>query len=86
MNYPKIEAFRKTYLEKSKEWDYFFLQGHPESWDETRWENFVKVIEFLEQESVRFVTPTELYVLLSYSRHSIDTFSGFFNFAANTAT
>ena len=61
---PDFEAFRKTYLEKSKDWDCFFLQGHPESWDETRWENFVKVIEYLEKEGVQFVTPTELYVIL----------------------
>jgi peptidoglycan/xylan/chitin deacetylase (PgdA/CDA1 family) len=61
---PDFEAFRKTYLEKSKGWDYFFLQGHPNSWDETRWENFVKIIEYLEKEGVRFVTPTELYVIL----------------------
>jgi peptidoglycan/xylan/chitin deacetylase (PgdA/CDA1 family) len=62
---PDFEAFREDYLEKSKHWDYFFLQGHPESWNtKARWENFVKIIEYLENEGVRFVTPTELYVIL----------------------
>ena len=62
---PDFEAFKKTYLKKTREWDYFFLQGHPNSWDtDTRWENFIKVIEYLEKEGVQFVTPTELYVIL----------------------
>ena len=61
---PDFEAFKKTYLEKSKEWDFFFLQGHPNSWDDTRWDNFVKSVEYLEKEGVQFVTPTELYVIL----------------------
>ena len=61
---PDFEPFKKTYIEKSKGWDYFFLQGHPNSWDETRWENFVKIIEYLEKDGVRFVTPTELYMIL----------------------
>lgn len=63
---PDFEAFLKTYTKKSKEWDYFFLQGHPNSWDDTRWENFVKIIEYLEKEGVRFVTPSELYDILGY--------------------
>jgi peptidoglycan/xylan/chitin deacetylase (PgdA/CDA1 family) len=61
---PDFEAFKKAYGEKSKNWDYFFLQGHPNSWDDTRWDNFKKIIEYLEKEGVRFVTPTELYVIL----------------------
>jgi hypothetical protein len=62
---PDFEAFKKEYLEKSKDWNYFFLQGHPMSWNvDDRWNNFVKVIEFLEKEGVQFVTPTELYVIL----------------------
>ena len=42
------------------------MQGHPASWDDTRWENFVKIIEYLEKEGVRFVTPSELYKILGY--------------------
>jgi len=62
---PDFEAFKKTYAEKSKEWDYFFMQGHPNSWTtDERWHNFVQVIEYLQKEGVQFVTPTELYVIL----------------------
>ena len=55
-----FETFKKNYLEKKDNFDYFFLQGHPNSWDDKRWENFVKIIEYLETENVRFVTPIEL--------------------------
>ncbi len=61
---PDFGAFLEAYRGKWKDLDYFFLQGHPNSWDDTRWENFVKVIEFLESEGVKFVTPTELYEIL----------------------
>ncbi len=62
---PDFEAFKKAYRAKQKELDYFFLQGHPNSWDDARWANFVKIIEFLQAEGVRFVTPSELYVVLN---------------------
>ena len=58
---PDFEAFLKAYQSKKNSLDSFYLQGHPDSWDETRWENFVKIIEFLQTENVRFVTPSELY-------------------------
>ena len=57
---PDFEAFKKKYHERKNDFDYFYVQGHPNSWDETRWDNFVKIIEFLQTEDVRFVTPSEL--------------------------
>ncbi|MDR2815968.1 MAG: hypothetical protein LBB62_04625 [Proteiniphilum sp.] len=56
---PDFEAFKTAYLSKRDELDYFYLQGHPMSWDETRWNNFIQIIEFLESEGVRFLTPSE---------------------------
>ena len=35
------------------------------SWDDKRWENFVKIVEFLESEKVCFVTPSELVGILT---------------------
>ena len=58
---PDFDAFLEDYKGKWKDLDYFFLQGHPMSWDETRWKNFVRIIEFLQSEGVRFVTPSEFY-------------------------
>jgi len=60
---PDFKEFVKAYRGKWKNLEFFYLQGHPNSWDDTRWENFVKIVEFLESENVKFVTPTELYVM-----------------------
>ena len=61
---PDFEQFKKAYQERESKLEFFFLQGHPNSWDETRWANFTKVIDFLLAENVRFVTPSELYDIL----------------------
>ena len=55
-----FEAFKKNYEERKNRFEYFYMQGHPNSWDDVRWKNFVNIIEFLEKENVRFVTPSEL--------------------------
>lgn len=56
---PNFNEFKKYYEKTGKGLDYFYLQGHPDSWDDIRWDNFVKIIEFLESEKIRFVTPSE---------------------------
>lgn len=56
---PNFTSFLTDYQEKAKDLQYFYLQGHPNSWDEARWTNFINIIEFLESENVRFVTPSE---------------------------
>jgi len=61
---PDFETFKKAYETRKPTFDFFFLQGHPNSWDELRWEIFTKIIDFLEAEGVRFVTPSELYDFL----------------------
>lgn len=56
---PNFEEFLKAYKGKWKNLESFYLQGHPNSWDDIRWDNFVRIVEFLESENVRFVTPSE---------------------------
>lgn len=56
---PNYDEFLKAYHEKSKNLNYFYLQGHPNSWNENQWKNFVKIVEFLESENIKFVTPSE---------------------------
>ena len=34
-------------------------QGHPNAWDDKRWEGFVKIIEFLKSRGCVFMTPSE---------------------------
>jgi len=59
---PNFESFITDY--KEKDLPYFYLQGHPNSWDEIRWDNFIRIIEFLQSENVRFVTPSEFMDLM----------------------
>jgi peptidoglycan/xylan/chitin deacetylase (PgdA/CDA1 family) len=47
---------------------YFVLQGHPNKWDDQRWDEFVKIIEFLKVRGCPFMTPTEYVESLSSRR------------------
>lgn len=57
---PDFEAFKAAYLAKKNELGLFYLQGHPMSWDDERWKNFVRIIEFIESEGVRFIKPSDI--------------------------
>jgi len=35
------------------------LQGHPNSWNDERWANFVKIIDYLRSKGCLFMTPSE---------------------------
>ena len=35
------------------------LQGHPDQWNDTRWEGFVNIITYLKTKNVVFMTPSE---------------------------
>lgn len=61
---PNYDEFLKAYREKLKDLNYFYLQGHPNSWNENQWQNFVKIVEFLESENVKFVTPSEFLEII----------------------
>ncbi|MBI3828417.1 MAG: DUF2334 domain-containing protein [Planctomycetes bacterium] len=39
--------------------EYFVLQGHAAQWDKDRWEEFTKIVEFLESKHCLFMTPSE---------------------------
>lgn len=56
---PNYDEFLKAYQGEWKNLEYFYLQGHPNSWDDKKWDNFVKIVEFLESENVKFMTPSE---------------------------
>jgi peptidoglycan/xylan/chitin deacetylase (PgdA/CDA1 family) len=38
------------------------LQGHPNSWDDQRWTDFVRIIDYLESKGCVFMTPSEYMV------------------------
>lgn len=62
---PDFVQFKAAYYSKASQLDYFFLQGHPKSWyTDDRWNNFVQVVEFLLNENVRFVVPSEFLSIM----------------------
>ena len=57
---PDFEKFKDTYEKYGRRQPVLVLQGHPDQWaDANRWEGFVQIIEFLQAQGCRFMTPTE---------------------------
>jgi len=56
---PNAPAFKDGYAH-NPEREYFVLQGHPTHWPAERWENFVAIIDFLQQQGAEFVFASEL--------------------------
>lgn len=56
---PDFEKFKTRYEQVARNEKCLALQGHPNSWDEERWENFVNIIEYLRSQGCVFMTPSE---------------------------
>lgn len=54
---PDFERFVRGYI-KNLDRPYFVLQGHPVMWDDHRFEQFTKIIDFLVDQKAQFVLPT----------------------------
>lgn len=59
VHYPEFEGFKRDF-EKAPDRPYYLLQGHPGGWDEARFEQFIRIVDFLQERNVVFLTPTEL--------------------------
>jgi peptidoglycan/xylan/chitin deacetylase (PgdA/CDA1 family) len=56
---PNYGAFLEGYAH-SRGAEYFVLQGHPAAWNDERWEQFVKIVDFLVAQKVEFVFASDL--------------------------
>ncbi|HYW80981.1 MAG TPA: polysaccharide deacetylase family protein [Thermoguttaceae bacterium] len=56
---PDFAKFKATYDQVGHDKKCLALQGHPNSWDDQRWENFVKIIDYLKSKRCVFMTPSE---------------------------
>jgi peptidoglycan/xylan/chitin deacetylase (PgdA/CDA1 family) len=56
---PDFERFKQLYEKNAKDKGCLALQGHPDAWDDKRWEGFVKIVEFLKSRGCVFMTPSE---------------------------
>jgi peptidoglycan/xylan/chitin deacetylase (PgdA/CDA1 family) len=56
---PDLAKFRAAYEKSGAAEPVLCLQGHADQWDEARWGEFVKIVEFLKSKGCRFMTPSE---------------------------
>jgi peptidoglycan/xylan/chitin deacetylase (PgdA/CDA1 family) len=56
---PDPAKFRELYERVGHDKKCLALQGHPLSWDDERWANFVKIIDYLKSKGCVFMTPSE---------------------------
>ncbi len=56
---PDFQKFVVDYYGKWRALDTFYLQGHPNGWDDDRFEQFKKIIAFLQADGVNFTTISE---------------------------
>jgi peptidoglycan/xylan/chitin deacetylase (PgdA/CDA1 family) len=56
---PDAEKFKELYEGRAKDKACLALQGHPDAWDEKRWEGFVKIIAYLKSKGCVFMTPSD---------------------------
>jgi peptidoglycan/xylan/chitin deacetylase (PgdA/CDA1 family) len=62
---PNPEAFIAGYLKNAATHRYFVIQGHPGQWNDARWAEFVKLVDYLQQNHIPVVTIAELAASLS---------------------
>lgn len=56
---PDFERFKQIYEKVAQDKACLALQGHPNAWDEKRWQGFVTIIEYLKSKGCVFMTPSQ---------------------------
>lgn len=56
---PVYNKFLINYLGRWRNCNTFYLQGHPNSWDDARWKEFEKIIERLKADGAQFINLSE---------------------------
>ncbi len=56
---PDPARFKELYERVGRGKKCLALQGHPNAWDEKRWQGFVQIVEFLKSQGCAFMTPSE---------------------------
>jgi len=62
---PNSGKFITDYNKYAASRKYFVLQGHAAKWDDARWPEFLKIIDYVTQNKIPTVLPTELAASLS---------------------
>ena len=56
---PNPDKFKAMYERVGQGKEYLVLQGHPNAWNDQRWEGFLEIIRFLQSKGCIFMTPSE---------------------------
>lgn len=56
---PNLEDIRKRWEAGAKNDEYLSLQGHPNQWDDKRFEEFTRIIAFFKEQGCEFMTASE---------------------------
>ncbi len=56
---PSCAKFKSAYEKVGHDKTCLALQGHPNSWNDERWEEFVKIINYLKSKGCVFMTPSQ---------------------------
>lgn len=59
---PNLDHLKKEYQNRNKNRDVFVIQGHPNNWTDARFADFVKIVEYLQEQGVTFTTPFDYYL------------------------
>lgn len=65
---PNLAALMKGFeseMRKEPRPRYFVIQGHPGGWDDDKFEEFVRIVDYLAERGCKFVLPSELPSLIS---------------------
>jgi peptidoglycan/xylan/chitin deacetylase (PgdA/CDA1 family) len=62
---PNADKFITGYLKNAKGRSYYVIQGHPNQWNDERWAEFVRLVDYLQQNKIPIVTPTEAAALVT---------------------
>lgn len=62
---PNLSKLKEGYSQAAPKRNYLVLQGHPTHWDDAKFAEFVKIVDFLTREGAVFTTPSEYRNTLS---------------------
>ena len=58
---PVFDKFKAEYEKVGASQEFLRLQGHPALWDDKKWGEFVKIIDYLKSKGCVFMTPSEYF-------------------------
>jgi peptidoglycan/xylan/chitin deacetylase (PgdA/CDA1 family) len=70
---PDFAKFKAAYERVGHDKKCLTLQGHPKSWNQERWDNFVRIIDYLKSKGCVFMTPSEYMALATDEGNADDT-------------